>query len=90
MTLSKEAENALDHWLATKTWHTNDRRDIDRWYRFVDQYQRDDGFTINEPALREKIEAKIGGVINEYLQDIIQERISLACNILEFLECTGR
>ena len=63
---------------------------MDRWYGFVDQYQRDHGFTIDEAALREKIEAKIGGDVNEDLQNIIQKRIYLAVDILEFLEWTKR
>jgi len=90
MILSEDAEKALDHWINIPTWHTNDLTDIDRWYRFVDQYQKDHGFTIDEPTLREKIEAKIAGVINEDLRTIIQERIRLAYNILDFLKCTGR
>ncbi len=90
MILSKDAEKALDHWLAIGTWPTNDSTDAGRWYKFVDQYQRDHGFAIDESALREKIKAKIGGVVNKDLRDIIRERISLACGILEFLECTDR
>ena len=90
MTLSKDAENALDHWVGIETWHTKHDNDMDRWYGFVDQYQRDHGFTIDEPALRETISAKIGGAVNEDLQNIIRERITLAYNILDFLKCTGR
>lgn len=90
MTLSKDAENALDHWLAIETWPTKHDNDMDRWYRFVDQYQKNHGFTIDEAALREKIESKIDGVVNEDLRDIIRERISLAYNILDFLKCTKR
>ena len=88
MKLSKEAEAALAHWLATD-WHTKHGADMDRWYRFVDQYQRDHGFEIDEAALRETIESKIGSVTDE-LQDVIRERVSLAYNILDFLKCTGR
>ena len=90
MILSKDAEKALDHWINIPTWCTNDRTDIDRWYKFVDQYQKNHGFAIDEPTLREKIEAKIDGVVYEDLRDIIRERISLAYNILDFLKCTGR
>ena len=89
MKLSKASENALDAWLGASTWHTNHDSDMDRWYRFVDQYQRDHGFSIDEPDLREKIEAKVGGV-NEVLRDMIREQISLAYSILDFLKCTGR
>ncbi len=93
--LSKAAEKALDHWIKISTWCTNDLTDSNRWYMFVDQYQRDHGFTIDEPILLETIEAKTGKPkiredANEELRPIIQERISLAVNILEFLECTGR
>ena len=46
-------------------------------------------FTIDEPGLKALIVKKLGGA-NEHLQKIISERISLAYNILDFLEQTGR
>lgn len=95
MQLKPNTEKALDAWLGPETWHTNHDEDMNRWYDFVNQYQRDHGYTIDEVALRETIEYKLTKKIgerfdNEILRKEIRERISLAYNILDFLEHTGR
>lgn len=95
MQLKQNAEKALDAWLGWSTWYTKDLRDMNRWHHFVDQYQREHGFTIDESGLREIIEDKLtknAGTRfdNEPLRKVIRERISLAYNILDFLEYTGR
>ena len=100
MQLSKASESRLMDWLGRSTWHTADRRDMRYWHLFVDQYERDNGCTIDEAALREHIEHKlrtlgcdVGGDEADAegsLRSEIRERISLAVNILEFLEDTGR
>ena len=88
--LSEAAESKLQAWLGPGSWHTPHDSDMDRWYDFVDQYQRDHGYTIDEAALREQIEHKVQGGVNEDLRDIIRRRISLAYSILDFLKRTGR
>ena len=88
--LSEGCEDRLRAWLGTDTWSTNHDRDMDRWYDFVDQYQRDHGFEIDETALREYIEREIGESINKELRDTIRRRISLAYDILDFLKRTNR
>lgn len=88
--LSEAAESKLQAWVGPSTWHTSHDLDMDRWYDFVDQYQRDHGYTIDEVALREHIEHKLEGRVNENLRDIIRQRISLAYSILDFLKRTGR
>lgn len=95
MQLKPNTQKALDAWLGSSNWYTKDLRDMNRWHHFVDQYQREHGFTIDEGSLRENIEAKLTKIDgkrfeNEPLRNEIRERISLACNILEFLERTGR
>ena len=91
MKLSEAAEKALDGWMRVETGHVLHDSDMDKFYKFVDQYKKDHGDAIDEDLLREKIEAKVGGVASESpAQDIIRERISLAYSILDFLKCTGR
>jgi len=90
MMLSGAAESKLKAWYGPGTWHTNHPSDFDRWYDFVNQYQLDHGFTIDEPLLQEHIERQADCRTNEYLCDIIRERISRAYNILDFLRRTGR
>ena len=90
MKLSGRAAEALDNWVRPKTWYAKHPCDMDRWYKFVDLYQRDHGNEIDEVDLRETIEGKIGDTLGEDLRNIIRDRISLMYNILDFLKCTGR
>ena len=90
MEVSPEVEAALDAWLGASTWHSGHDADMDRWYVFVDKYQRSHGFECDEAALRELIERKLGGNVTEDLRKIIRAHISLAYNILDFLKLTGR
>lgn len=90
MKLSSETEKKLDAWVKVDTWPTNHKFDMDRWYDFVNQYQKDHGYSIDESALREIIEKKVEGNVNDLLREEIRTRISLAYNILDFLNRTGR
>lgn len=90
MKLSSETEKRLDAWIKVDTWHTNHKLDMDRWYDFVNQYQKDHGCSIDEAALREIIEKKVEGNVNDLLRQEIRTRISLACDILDFLDRRGR
>ena len=90
MKLSPEAERKLDAWVKVDTWHTRHDFDMNRWYDFVDQYQKDHGYNIDEAALREIIERNVPGGVNELLREEIRDRISRAYNILDFLKRTGR
>ena len=95
MQLKPNTGKTLDAWLGPDTWHTKNDYDMNHWYAFVDQYQRDHGFTIDEVALRELIERKLTKKTgkrfdDEYFRNLFHERISLAYNILDFLKYTGR
>ena len=90
MKLSSETIKKLDAWIKVDTWHTNHKLDMDRWYDFINQYQKDHGCSIDEAALREIIEKKVEGNVNDLLRQEIRTRISLACDILDFLDRTGR
>ena len=90
MILQPETSRALGNWLGPDTWHTDHHTDWDRWYDFVDQYQREHGNTIDEVALRDHIahEAKCDG--DEEFAQIIAQRISVMYRILDFLARTDR
>ncbi|MDB5292392.1 MAG: hypothetical protein JWL69_3633 [Phycisphaerales bacterium] len=93
MQLKPATERALNAWLGPSTWHTPHECDMDRWYDFVNLYQRDHGYSIDEPALREHIEKKVGGHFSDEengLRSTIRKRISLAYSILDFLKRTKR
>jgi len=89
MNLSKASEDALKAWYGPSTWHTPHDYDMGRWYDFVNQYQRDHGYAIDEADLCNHIEAALGDV-NDTSREIIQKRISLAYNILDFLKRSKR
>ena len=90
MTLSAKSQEALDAWAKKSTWNTSDDSDMNRWYDFVDQYQKDHGNTIDEASLRELIEKTVDDDMGEDLRTIIRDRISLAYSILDFLKHTNR
>ena len=90
MKLSELTEEKLQAWLGPSTWSSGHDCDMDRWYAFVDQYQRDHGYTIDEVGLREHIEANVRSGVNPELRKVIQSRISLAYSILDFLKQTRR
>ena len=93
MELRPNSDEALNRWLGPRTWHTQHPYDMNRWFEFVNAYQQEHGYEIDEVALREEIEhrhTKSGGSVGEDLRKIIREYISLAYNILDFLKHTGR
>ena len=90
MQLSPEVEGKLDTWIKVGTWYTKHPSDMDRWYDFVNQYQKDHGYSIDEIALREIIERKVTDRVTDSLRKEIRDRISLAYDILDFLKRTGR
>ena len=95
MQLEPNTEKTLDVWLGLSTWFTNNTTNMNHWYGFVDQYQREHGFAIDEAALREIIERKLTKIEgkrfdNDHFRNKIRERISLAVKILDFLKHTGR
>ena len=96
MEFRPNTSSALDRWIGADTWHTRHPNDMARWYDFVDQYQRDHGYDIDEVAVLEEIEhraAKALGISTGnlgQLTDVIRERISLAYDILQFLSRTTR
>lgn len=90
MQLNPDTEKALNKWIMTETWHSGHDLDMDRFYDFVNQYQKDYGFRFDEPALYEIIKRKVVAGIDEQIERIIREHISIARRILDFLKQTGR
>jgi hypothetical protein len=93
MQLGLRSDEALTRWLNAGTWHTNSDFDLNRWFDFVNEYNREHGYVIDEPALREEIEHRVtrrGGTVGEELRNIIRDQIDLAYSILDFLKHTGR
>ena len=97
MSLSPNSEKALDAWVGPSTWHTNHSTDMERWYDFINQFQKEHGYVLkDEVLLREHIERKIEkfhGVKPEEGSDMrktLRERISLMIDILDFLQHTER
>lgn len=90
MQLKPNTEKALDGRVKPSTWYTDHAEDMRRFHRFVDQYQRDHGFTMDEAGMQELIEKKTNSTDKDDLCEIIAERVSLAYSILEFLRDTGR
>lgn len=86
MNLKPDTEKALDNWMLISTWDSGHPLDWDRFYQFVDQYQKDHGFSIDEPALRDIMKSKVG---DQYEQKI-NEYIGLAYKILDFLKVSNR
>jgi hypothetical protein len=89
MHLTDLAREKLSLWLGGE-WHTRHDVDMRQWYDFVDQYQKDHGYSIDEHELRDEIARLAGCEQNDSLRSIISDRISLAYNILDFLKQTSR
>lgn len=93
MILSEKAARKLEVWAGSETWHTSHDRDMDRFYMFVDQYATDHGFIINDESV---LQEQIASITNTPLEDenplkqLIRDRVSLMCNILDFLKAAGR
>jgi hypothetical protein len=91
--LSPAAEKALDGWLGPSSWDSEHPRDMERWYHFIDQYCRDHGHYLNDSELIRLISNKMekcGRPNSDYQYNKILKHVSLALDILRFLEYTGR
>jgi hypothetical protein len=91
--LKPKSDEALGLWLSPVTWFKENLNDLNGFYDFVDLYQREHGYSIDEVALREEIESRVTkqrGRVNEELRDIIRDRISLAIDILDFIKRSKR
>ena len=90
MQLNPNSSKALDQWLAAPTWYRSEYSDMEKFYNFVNQYQKESGYDIEEKNLEEEIASRAEVEGNDAMMPIIRERVSLAISILEFLKQTGR
>ena len=90
MELSPKSSEALSKWLALDIWYTPHLSDMKRFYEFIDYYQREHGYSLDENSLQEEIGERANVQRNESMIPIIRNRVSLAHTILEFLEHTKR
>ena len=91
MELSPKCTEKLKIWLNMETWHTIDTNDMNRFFLFVDAYEKEHGCTIDDEAILAETIAKYARIkTNTDLFDIIKERVSLMYSILDFLSATGR
>jgi hypothetical protein len=95
MQLSPETSKALDAWLGPETWDSVPKHhyDMERFYRFVDQYQKDHGFSLDEDALRTEIKSRVkakGRAFGNHQEELVEELINWAYAILDFLKVTRR
>ena len=92
MQLKPQTEAALDRWLVP-TWDSGRPYDSERFYKFVDQYQKDHGFSIDDADMREQIKRRAiakGRPYGSHQETVVYEAVSLAYKILDFLKATGR
>lgn len=93
MNLSNDCKEKLNQWVQTDTWHSNHVLDLHRFFQFVDQYQKDHGYHVNDEAILAETIASIANVTvgsHSPLFDTIRERVSLMVDILDFLRVTNR
>ncbi|WP_417686824.1 hypothetical protein [Pseudidiomarina gelatinasegens] len=91
MSLSTESETRLKNW-ASMDWTSNHVLDLHRFFKFIDQYANDHGYSVDEALLKDKIASITHTPTGDdnALEEIIRERISLMVEILDFLKVTGR
>jgi hypothetical protein len=91
--LKPETSRFLNGWLGIDSWKSPHSNDMNRWYDFISQYQRDHGYALDERGLVEEIEQRHRQRerdIGPEERTIIESRVNLARQILEFLERTRR
>ena len=90
MELHPESSKALDRWLVSGNWHKSNDPDMNKFYEFINQYQKEYGYYIEELELQREIVSRANAEENDALLSIIRERVNLAVTILDFLKQTAR
>lgn len=93
MELKTNTTAALDEWLGPESWNSGEHEDEARFYRFVSEYQKEHGFSVNPNELRQLIARTVfknsHPVGHPQLEAILDHLMSMGC-ILDFLRATGR
>ena len=96
MDLHPDVQRQLEAWLFVGNFISGHWADEQRWYDFVDLYQKHHGFTLCEKSLidhatatlakEENVESEGGRIKAKEMQ----EHVYLARRILDFMKHTGR
>lgn len=93
MDLKISTTAALDDWVGPESWDSGEHEDEARFYRFVSEYQREHGFSVNPNELRQLIARAVlkkgHPVGHPQLEAILDHLMYMGC-ILDFLRATGR
>ena len=87
MQLTLETETALNEWVGSRTWDSDHLVDRRRFYRFVDQFKKDHGYSMKEPYIRALIEQRIrakGRRFGPHEEERVHECLARARDILNF------
>jgi hypothetical protein len=93
MDLKTNTTAALDNWLAPESWDSGEHEDEARFYRFVSEYQKEHGLSVDVNELRKEIARRVyvkGHPVGQsQLESILDHLMYMGC-ILDFLRETGR
>lgn len=90
ITLTNGCMTALKQWLGRDTWHTSHAIDENFFFQFVGRYVSEQGYSLDEQALRETILSIADIGARDDLSETVNERVALMRNILDFMKATGR
>jgi len=83
----------LDKWLGSESWDSGELEDEARFYRFVSEYQKEHGLSVEINELRKEIARRVFAkgrpVGGSQLESILDHLGFMGC-ILDFLRTTGR
>ena len=89
--ITKEVESAILNWVGVSTWDSNHDLDMNRFYDFVDIFQKENGNHISDVGILAETIASLAKVnTTSESFSTIKSRISTMCNILDFLRVTER
>jgi len=92
MKLSENCTTKLKTWTQSTKWNSSHDKDMERFYLFVDSYQKEHGCTISDESILAETIASYAGVSTDtaLFKTVIRNRVSLMYNILDFIKTTGR
>lgn len=89
MQLSQNCMSTLRQWLAGE-WHTQHPTDMKMFFKFVNAYIVDHGYSVDEKGLRNLMADQLRIDHHSEQTYLISERISLMYQIMDFVRATGR
>lgn len=89
MILSTSCMTSLRRWLAGH-WYTNHPTDMEMFYKFVDQYIVDHGYSVDEQEIRHLIASQVKSDYPIEPTELISEKTNLMYQIMDFARVTKR